>query len=249
MQPNPPRHRLSFAGLSFARLCLLALPLLAAPLLLAPGRSEGASPAPIPLPATDAAVPADAGPQTVVLAGGCFWGVQAVFQHTKGVRQAVSGYAGGSQATAHYELVGLGNTGHAESVQVTFDPREISFGKILQIYFSVAHDPTELNRQGPDVGTQYRSEIFFADAEQQRVAQAYIAQLDAAHVFKRPIATKLEPLAGFYPAEAYHQDYATLHPNYPYIVFNDLPKVEALKQTFADLYRDTPALVGAAKTN
>jgi peptide-methionine (S)-S-oxide reductase len=134
-------------------------------------------------------------------------------------------------------------------VQVTFDPREISFGKILQIYFSVAHDPTELNRQGPDVGTQYRSEIFFADAEQQRVAQAYIAQLDAAHVFKRPIATKLEPLAGFYPAEAYHQDYATLHPNYPYIVFNDLPKVEALKQTFADLYRDTPALVGAAKTN
>jgi len=180
------------------------------------------------------------------LAGGCFWGVQAVFQHTKGVTSAVSGYAGGDAKTAHYEVVGTGRTGHAESVAVTFDPRQISYGRILQIYFSVAHNPTELNRQGPDVGTQYRSAIFYADDEQRRVAGAYIAQLDKAHVFNAPIVTRLEPLHGFYPAENYHQDFAVLHPSYPYIVFNDLPKVENLKRLFPHDYRDTPVTVMAS---
>ena len=172
------------------------------------------------------------------MAGGCFWGVQAVFQHTKGVTAAVSGYAGGEKQTAHYEMVGTGRTGHAESVAVTFDPQQISYGKILQIYFSVAHNPTELNWQGPDVGTQYRSAIFYANDEQKRIASAYIAELDKAQVFPGPIVTKLEPLRGFYPAEDYHQDFAVLHPSYPYIVFNDLPKVENLKRLFAADYRD-----------
>jgi peptide-methionine (S)-S-oxide reductase len=199
----------------------------------------------IPVPTLDAP-PAGAGSQTIVLAGGCFWGVQAVFQHTKGVTAAVSGYAGGDKKTAHYEMVGTGRTGHAESVQVTFDPRQISYGKILQIYFSVAHNPTELNRQGPDAGTQYRSAIFYANDEQKRVANAYIAQLDKAHVFSRPIVTQLEALPGFYPAEDYHQDYAVLHPSYPYIVFNDAPKVENLKRLFADIYLDTPVTVMAS---
>jgi peptide-methionine (S)-S-oxide reductase len=223
--------------------------LLSAPLLLAPAIPVGAAGLTIPPPAAETAAPAEAALQSVVLAGGCFWGVQAVFQHTKGVRQAESGYAGGTQASAKYELVSLGNTGHAEAVQVTFDPREISFGTILQIYFSVAHDPTELNRQGPDVGTQYRSEIFYQNAEQQQAAQAYVAQLNAAKVFKRPIVTRIEPLNGFYAAEAYHQDYATLHPYQPYIMFNDLPKVEALKRMFTDVYREVPVTVSAAKTN
>jgi peptide-methionine (S)-S-oxide reductase len=199
----------------------------------------------VPAPAVDAA-PAGGGLQTVVLAGGCFWGVQAVFQHTKGVTAAVSGYAGGSKQTAHYEMVGTGRTGHAESVQVTFDPQQTTLGKILQIYFSVAHDPTELNRQGPDVGTQYRSAVFYANDEQKRVASAYITQLGKAHVFSQPIVTQVEPLNGFYPAEDYHQDFAVLHPSYPYIVFNDLPKVENLKQLFADIYRDKPVTVMAA---
>src|SRR5262249_32173559 len=176
----------------------------------------------------------------------CFWGVQAVFQHTKGVTSAVSGYAGGDKSTAHYETVGTGRTGHAESVSVTFDPRQVSLGKILQIYFSVAHNPTELNRQGPDVGTQYRSAIFYADDEQKKVATAYVAQLDKAKVFPGPIVTQLERLQGFYPAEDYHQDFAVLHPSYPYIVFNDLPKVDNLKRMFAADYRETPVTVMAA---
>jgi peptide-methionine (S)-S-oxide reductase len=199
----------------------------------------------LPAPSLDSK-PAGEGLQTVVLAGGCFWGVQAVFQHTKGVTNAVSGYAGGKKETAHYEMVGTGRTGHAESVSVTFDPRQISYGKILQIYFSVAHNPTELNYQGPDSGTQYRSAIFYANDEQKRIADAYVAELDKAHAFKAPIVTKLEPLSGFYPAEDYHQDFAVLHPNYPYIVFNDLPKVDNLKRLFPDVYRDTPVTVMAS---
>src|SRR6266436_3206912 len=200
----------------------------------------------IPPPAMDVRAPGGAGAQTVVLAGGCFWGVQAVFQHVKGVTQAVSGYAGGSKATAIYEVVSSGRTGHAESVQVTFDPRQISYGRILQIYFSVAHDPTQLNRQGPDTGTQYRSAIFYRDDSQKSIAQAYIAQLDKAAVFRRPIVTQINQLTEFYPAEADHQDYATLHPSSPYIAFNDLPKAENLKRLFGDLYRDKPILVSAA---
>ena len=198
----------------------------------------------IPAPTLDETANADK--QTVVLAGGCFWGVQAVFQHTKGVTSAVSGYAGSDKSTAHYETVGTGRTGHAESVSVTFDPHQISLGKILQIYFSVAHNPTELNRQGPDVGTQYRSAIFYADDEQKKVAAAYVAQLDKAKVFPGPIVTQLEPLRGFYAAEDYHQDFAVLHPSYPYIVFNDLPKVDNLKRLFTADYRETPVTVMAA---
>jgi peptide-methionine (S)-S-oxide reductase len=184
--------------------------------------------------------------ETIVLAGGCFWGVQAVFQHTKGVTSAVSGYAGGEKQTAHYEMVGGGRTGHAESVAVTFDPQEISYGKILQIYFSVAHNPTELNRQGPDVGTQYRSAVFYANDEQKKIANTYIAQLDKAHAFPQPIVTQLEALHGFYPAEDYHQDFAVLHPSYPYIVFNDLPKVDNLKRLFVSEYREMPVTVMAS---
>ncbi|MGB7017568.1 MAG: peptide-methionine (S)-S-oxide reductase MsrA [Xanthobacteraceae bacterium] len=200
----------------------------------------------IPPPTLDATAPADGGLQTVVLAGGCFWGMQAVYEHTKGVTQAVSGYSGGSKDTAHYEMVGTERTGHAESVSVTYDPRQISLGKILQIYFSVAHNPTELDYQGPDSGSSYRSAIFYANDEQKRIADAYIAQLGKAHAFDAPIVTKLEALKGFYPAEDYHQDFAVTHPNYPYIVFNDLPKVENLKRMFPDYYRDTPVTVLAS---
>jgi peptide-methionine (S)-S-oxide reductase len=199
----------------------------------------------IPPPAVDASLESG-GLQTAVLAGGCFWGVQAVYQHTKGVTKALSGYAGGQKDTAHYEMVGTGRTGHAESVSITYDPRQISYGKILQIYFSVAHNPTELNRQGPDFGTQYRSAVFYADDEQKRIASAYIAQLQQAHVFGSSIVTKLEPLAGFYAAEDYHQDFLVLHPSYPYIVFNDLPKLDNLKQAFPDYYRETPVTVMAS---
>jgi peptide-methionine (S)-S-oxide reductase len=183
-----------------------------------------------------------------VLAGGCFWGVQAVYQHVKGVTNAVSGYAGGAQKDAFYETVGSGRTGHAESVKVTFDPRQVSYGKILQIYFSVAHDPTQLDRQGPDSGTQYRSEIFPQSEAQQKTAQAYIAQLDQAHAFKRPIVTKTGTMkTAFYAAEGYHQDYATLHPYQPYIAINDLPKVANLKTMFPELWRDTPVTVAQAE--
>ena len=197
----------------------------------------------IPPPAADAQ--GAEGVQTAVLSGGCFWGVQGVFQHTAGVTSAVSGYAGGSQMTASYEQVSSGTTGHAESVQVKYDPKKISYGKILQIFFSVVHDPTQLNRQGPDTGTQYRSAIFTTSDEQKKVADAYIAQLNAAKVYSRPIVTKVGPLQGFFPAEAYHQDYLTLHPNQPYIAYNDLPKVENLKKLFAENYIEKPTLVRA----
>jgi len=199
----------------------------------------------IPAPAADAQA-AD-GIQTAVIAGGCFWGVQGVFQHTAGVVNAVSGYAGGTKATADYNTVSSGSTGHAESVEIKFDPKKISYGKILQIFFSVAHDPTQLNRQGPDSGTQYRSAIFTTSDEQRKVADAYIAQLNAAKVYRKPIVTKVGPLEGFFPAEAYHQDYLTLHPTQPYIAYNDIPKVQNLKKLFADDYLEKPTLVSSAK--
>ena len=199
----------------------------------------------IPAPVLD--TQASDGIQTAVIAGGCFWGVQGVFQHTAGVVNAVSGYAGGSKATANYIVVSTGATGHAEAVEIKYDPKKISYGKILQIYFSVAHDPTQLNRQGPDSGTQYRSAIFTANDEQKKVADAYIAQLNAAKVYKKPIVTKVGPLEAFYPAEAYHQDYLTLHPTQPYIAYNDLPKVEALKKIFAENYIEKPTLVSSVK--
>jgi peptide-methionine (S)-S-oxide reductase len=186
--------------------------------------------------------------EVAVFAGGCFWGVQGVFQHVKGVTKALSGYAGGEKSTAQYETVSSGSTGHAESVQVTFDPRQVSYGRLLQIYFAVAHDPTELNRQGPDTGTQYRSEIFAVDADQARIAKGYVEQLDKAGAFGAPIVTKIEALRGFYPAEGYHQDFLTLNPDYPYIAINDLPKVEALKQLFPDSYRQDPVLVSMARS-
>ena len=181
--------------------------------------------------------------EVAVLAGGCFWGVQGVFEHVKGVIRAVSGYAGGDKKTAEYETVSTGITGHAESVQITFDPRRISYGRILQIYFAVAHDPTELNEQGPDVGTQYRSTIFPANAEQAKVAKAYIDQLDQAHIYNAKIVTTIEPNRAFYPAEDYHQDFLTRHPSYPYIVINDLPKITDLKRSFPDAYQVDPVLV------
>ena len=199
----------------------------------------------VPAPAAD--VTSAGGVQTAVLAGGCFWGVQGVFQHTAGVVNAVSGYAGGSKSTADYTRVSTGTTGHAESVEIKYDPNKISYGKILQIFFSVAHDPTQLNRQGPDSGPQYRSAIFTTSDEQRKVAEAYIAQLNAAKVYKKPIVSKVGPLEAFYPAEAYHQDYLTLHPNQPYIAYNDMPKIENLKKIFADNYIDKPTLVSSAK--
>lgn len=189
----------------------------------------------LPDPAIDA--PRSSGRQTAVFAGGCFWGVQLVFQHVKGVVSATSGYAGGNADTAHYRIVSSGSTGHAESVQVVYDPAQVSYGQLLKIYFSVAHDPTELNRQGPDTGTQYRSEIFTTNAEQQRIASSYIAQLDAAQVYPSKIVTKVEVLPAFYPAEDYHQNFATLHPYQPYIYINDRPKLEHLKQQFPQWYR------------
>ncbi|HYM32707.1 MAG TPA: peptide-methionine (S)-S-oxide reductase MsrA [Candidatus Cybelea sp.] len=217
---------------------------------LAVSRSNAEEARVIPAPAVDEAAGKDATSEVAVLAGGCFWGVQGVFQHVKGVSNAVSGYAGGEKDRAQYEIVSSGSTGHAESVQITYDPRVISYGRILQIYFSVAHDPTELNRQGPDTGTQYRSAIFPANFEQARVAKAYIAQLNQAHVYNAAIVTKIEPERPFYSAEAYHQDFLTRHPTHPYIVFNDLPKIESLKRLFPDLYRADPVLVSAApKTN
>jgi peptide-methionine (S)-S-oxide reductase len=198
----------------------------------------------LPPPAADESTGGRAS-EVAVVAGGCFWGVQGVFQHVDGVTSAVSGYAGGDKTTAHYEMTSSGATGHAESVQITFDPRKISYGRILQVYFSVAHDPTELNRQGPDEGTQYRSAIFPSNDEQARVAKAYIAQLDSAHVFSAPIVTTIEPNRTFYRAEDYHQDFMARNPGYPYIVFNDRPKLENLKRLYPDLYRTEPVLIGA----
>jgi peptide-methionine (S)-S-oxide reductase len=180
--------------------------------------------------------------QTAVLAGGCFWGVQGVYEHVRGVRKVIAGYAGGERSTADYKRVGSGSTGHAESVKIIFDPAKISYGQILQIAFSVVHDPTQLNRQGPDVGTQYRSVIFYADDDQRRIAQAYIAQLDQAHVFARSIVTQVDPLKGFYEAEGYHQDYLVHNPTEPYIATYDVPKVENLKRTFPELYSGQPVL-------
>ncbi|MGE3875833.1 MAG: peptide-methionine (S)-S-oxide reductase MsrA [Parvibaculaceae bacterium] len=199
----------------------------------------------IPAPAVDEA-PGSGKSEVAVVAGGCFWGVQGVFQHVDGVTNAVSGYAGGEAQTAQYEVVGSGTTGHAESVKITFDPKKISYGRILQIYFSVAHDPTQLNRQGPDVGTQYRSAIFPVNDEQAKVAKAYIAELGQAKLFEAAIVTKIEPGHEFYPAEGYHQDFLTLNPTYPYIVYNDLPKIANLKRLFPELYRDDPVLVSEA---
>ncbi|WP_158817608.1 peptide-methionine (S)-S-oxide reductase MsrA [Methylocapsa sp. S129] len=201
-----------------------------------------------PLPAPVVDEQSSASSEVAVFAGGCFWGVQGVFQHVKGVTNALSGYAGGEKSTAQYETVSTGSTGHAESVKITFDPRQVSYGRLLQIYFAVAHDPTELNRQGPDTGTQYRSEIFAGNADQARIAKSYIAQLDKAGAFGAPIVTKIEALRGFYAAENYHQDFLTLNPNYPYIAINDLPKVEALKQLFPDSYRQDPVLVSMARS-
>jgi peptide-methionine (S)-S-oxide reductase len=184
-------------------------------------------------------------PQTAVLAGGCFWGVQGVFQHMRGVQKVVAGYAGGDQSTAQYETVSSGSTGHAESVKITFDPAQVTYGQLLQVAFSVVFDPTKLNRQGPDVGTQYRSVIFYADDTQKRIAESYIAQLNQSRAFAGPIVTRVDPLKGFYPAESYHQDYLVLNPSQPYIAYNDLPKVENFKRTFPDLYSGKPVLVNA----
>jgi peptide-methionine (S)-S-oxide reductase len=200
------------------------------------------APVNIPPPALDSAK--QPGPlQTAVLSGGCFWGVQGVYEHVKGVAKVVSGYAGGDPSTAQYETVSGGTTGHAESVQITFDPAKISYGELLQIFFSVVHDPTQLNRQGPDVGTQYRSAILYAEDRQKNIASAYIAQLKAAGVFRRPIVTRVDPLKGFYPAEAYHQDFLARYPSDPYIAFNDLPKIDNLKRVFPDYYSDRPVLL------
>jgi len=201
----------------------------------------------IPAPALDETPKPEAARELAILAGGCFWGVQGVFQHVKGVTSAVSGYAGGSAPSAQYETVSTGTTGHAESVRVTFDPRTISYAQILQIYFAVAHDGTELNRQGPDIGTQYRSAIFPVGAEQAKIAEAYIDQLNQAHAFHRPIVTKIEPGHAFYPAEGYHQNFLARNPTYPYIAINDLPKIANLKRLFPEFYRADPVLVSDMK--
>ncbi len=201
-------------------------------------QARAAGAASLPDPAVDTPLAKVHGQQTAVIAGGCFWGIQAVFQHVKGVIDATSGYSGGAAATAEYETVSSGQTGHAESVKVTYDPAQISYGQLLKVFFSVAHDPTQLNRQGPDEGTQYRSVIFYADAQQKHIAESFIAQLQHAKVFPGPIVTQVVPLKGFYPAEAYHQNYATLHPDNPYIAYNDAPKVEHLRQQFPQLYTE-----------
>lgn len=203
----------------------------------------------VPAPAVDIAPAPNAKAETAVFAGGCFWGVQGVFQHVKGVSHAASGYAGGDARTARYDAIGSGRTGHAESVRITYDPQQISYGKLLQIYFSVAHDPTELNRQGPDSGTQYRSTVFVQNGEQERVAKAYIAQLDQARAFGKPIATTIEAAKPFYLAEDYHQNYLTLHPGQPYIMINDLPKIDELKKLFPESYTAKPALFPTGKTS
>jgi peptide-methionine (S)-S-oxide reductase len=219
----------------------------AAFLALAGGPAAAAETAHLtPAPKLDEPLAAQPGKETIVLAGGCFWGVQGVFQHVKGVLNAVSGYAGGEKSAAQYETVSTGATGHAESVRVSYDPSQITLGQILRVYFSVAHDPTELNHQGPDSGTQYRSAIFPQTAEQARLAKAYIAEINQARIFPAALVTKIEPGRAFFPAEGYHQDYLTLHPEQPYIVYNDLPKIADLKARLPDLYREQPALVSKA---
>ena len=209
------------------------------------GASAAESALVLPAPVTDNQK--QAGPlQTAVLAGGCFWGVQGVFEHLKGVRRVLSGYSGGGPSTAEYETVSTGTTGHAESVQIVFDPKEVSYGDILRVYFSVAHDPTQLNRQGPDSGSQYRSAIFFADQQQQKIAENYIAQLNQAKLFVNPIVTHVDALKRFYPAEGYHQDFLINNPHHPYIVFNDLPKVRNLQRIYPSMYNDTPVRATAS---
>jgi peptide-methionine (S)-S-oxide reductase len=195
----------------------------------------------LPTPLVDTPAVEATAPQVAVFAGGCFWGLQGMFEHVRGVSKVVAGYSGGDKATAHYEMVGTETTGHAESVEITFDPKQVSYGQLLRLFFSVAHDPTQLNRQGPDSGPSYRSEIFFGSPAQERIARAYVRQLTEAKVFPLPIVTKIEPLKAFYPAEDYHQDYLIHHPNQPYIIFNDIPKIEALKRTYPALYREQPA--------
>src|ERR1700677_2547402 len=219
---------------------LLAALALAVPLM--PGHAADAARV-LPVPAVDMP-PTGSGPQTAVFAGGCFWGIQGVFEHVKGVTRAVSGYAGGQVANPSYEQVSSGATGHAESVSVTFDPSQVSYGTLLRIFFSVALDPTQKDRQGPDWGTQYRSELFVNGPDQERVAKAYIAQLEAAHAFSRPIVTRIDPAGPFYPAEGYHQDYVALHPDQPYIGVNDLPKVQALQTLFPDNWHSSATKVG-----
>jgi peptide-methionine (S)-S-oxide reductase len=216
-----------------AHILLVFLVLVAGTVACSAGNASAVA---VPAPVVDAAKVANSGEQTAVVAGGCFWGIQAVFQHVKGVISATSGYSGGDARTAKYEVVSTGETGHAESVKITYDPSQITFGELLRVFFSVAHDPMQLNRQGPDEGSQYRSVIFYGNDEQKKIAQAYIAQLDRAKVFPRAIVTQVVPLAAFYPAEAYHQDYATRHPDQPYIVYNDAPKVAHLRQQFPELY-------------
>ena len=206
--------------------------------------------APRALPKASVDAPAASGGfETAVLAGGCFWGQQGVFEHVKGVRRVVAGYSGGEKSTATYEQVSTETTGHAESIEITFDPKQVTYGQILQVFFSVAHDPTELDRQGPDTGPSYRSEIFFTNASQERVARAYVAQLDAAHAFSKPIVTRIEPLKGFYAAEAYHQDYLIHNPGAYYIVVNDLPKIANLKRIYPELYNETAAALPAKESS
>ncbi|MER9628537.1 peptide-methionine (S)-S-oxide reductase MsrA [Mesorhizobium sp. M0296] len=229
----------------FAKAALAALILTAAAAVFWQTPAVSAEDAVVtPPPAMDEK--ATAGTEKAVFAGGCFWGVQGVFQHIKGVTSAVSGYAGGDQDTAVYEMVGTSRTGHAESVEITYEPSKVTYGQLLQVYFSVAHNPTQLNYQGPDTGTQYRSTIFAENDAQKKIAESYIAQLDKAKVFPKPIVTTLETGKTFYPAEDYHQDFLTLNPTYPYIVYNDLPKVENLKRLFPNLYSEKPVLVLAA---
>lgn len=245
-RPSPRPAAIARAAAPARTFATLALPLAAAlafVLAVFPRPADAVEqPVVIPAPAID--LPAEGHRAVAVFAGGCFWGVQGVFQHVKGVIGAVSGYSGGSARTASYDAVGSGTTGHAESVEVTYDPAVVSYGKLLQIYFSVAHNPTELNYQGPDHGPQYRSTIFVAGDAQRSVARAYIDQLDAAGVYPRPIVTTIEPLRAFYDAEQYHQDYMTLNPNRAYIVVNDLPKIEALQNLFPAEYSARPVLVG-----
>jgi peptide-methionine (S)-S-oxide reductase len=218
------RSRLSFSGLAG---------FLAVATLIVSGQASAAQP--FPDPAIDVPPSAETGKQTAVLAGGCFWGIEGLFERVKGVKDAVSGFAGGEKSTAHYEMVSEGNTGHAESVKVTFDSKQVTYGQLLKIFFSVGHDPTELNRQGPDTGTQYRSAIFYQDEDQKKVAEAYIRQLNEAHIFSKKIVTQVLPLKGFYDAEAYHQHFLVNNPTYPYIVYNDLPKIAALKKQYPQM--------------
>lgn len=224
--------------MTHSRFRALAFLFVIACMIVTPGcKAATAASVSIPDPVIDAPLAAAKGKQTAVIAGGCFWGIQAVFQHVKGVTKATSGYSGGEAKTAEYERVSTGRTGHAESVEITYDPSQISYGQLLKVFFSVAHDPTQLNRQGPDTGTQYRSAIFFSDENQARIARAYIEQLNQAKVFDQPIVTQVVALKAFYEAEAYHQDYALHHPNEPYIVIHDLPKVANLRKQLPELYR------------